>query len=93
MAYLGTSPVGNQTFRARWLDYHWQMADWENDTADHIRKMIRKSRELAQQSHVLRLRSEEVIAETETLLQKCREDNSTEPRRKPRLGEGRSTPF
>jgi hypothetical protein len=43
------------------------------ETIDHLRKMVRRSRELALQSQSLRLRSEEVIGQAEILLDDFRE--------------------
>jgi hypothetical protein len=58
------------------------MDNKQDEQISHLRAMIRKSRELARQSHVLRLRSEGVIAETETLLQKYRLEQAQELRKK-----------
>lgn len=41
---------------------------------NNLKAMIRKSRELAVQSHRLRLRSGELMAETETLLGESRQE-------------------
>jgi hypothetical protein len=56
--------------------------DQDEEQINHLREMIKKSRKLAEQSHVLRLRSEEVIGETETLLAKYYDDKYKDDRKK-----------
>lgn len=59
------------------------MDEQDKEQIDYLRKAIRRSRELAVLSQRLRLRSEEVIGRTETLLQQYWESNPKPPGKKP----------